>query len=187
MGGRLWGDIHLSWELLRVLSRQSLLPWICIGDFNEVLYSTEIKGGSRAQWQMNNFQAAVDDCGLRDISWEGYQFTYDNGQVRDANRQCMLDRAMGTSAWLDMFPYAKLLHLDREWSDHAPIKLVFDKRDASAIRKRRFRFEQIWVGEEGCKDAVVLGVEKGSGELVRTISACPKLRVLSQNIKIKVH
>ncbi|XP_074265989.1 uncharacterized protein LOC141588446 [Silene latifolia] len=79
-------DRHLSWELLRVLNRQSSLPWICVGDFNEVLYSTEMKGGSRAQWQMNNFQAAVDECGLRDVSWEGYQFTWDNGQVGDANR-----------------------------------------------------------------------------------------------------
>ncbi|XP_074266567.1 uncharacterized protein LOC141589844 [Silene latifolia] len=116
-------DRHLSWELLRVLSRQSSLPWICVGDFNEVLYSTEIKGGSRPQWQMNNFQAHVDDCGLRDVVWEGYQFTFDNGQVGDANWQSMLDRAMCTRNWMDMFPYAKLFHLDREWSDHTPIKL----------------------------------------------------------------
>ncbi|XP_074278126.1 uncharacterized protein LOC141601726 [Silene latifolia] len=161
---------HLLWELLRVLSRQSSLPWICVGDFNEVLYSTEMKGGSRPQWQMNNFQAVVDDCGLRDETWEGYMFTFDNGQVGDDNRQSMLDRAMGTSAWIDMFPYAKLFYLEREWSDHAPIRLVLDRRVVGGLRKHRFRFEQIWVGEEGCEEAVIRGVEKGNDNLGRTIS-----------------
>ncbi|XP_074265127.1 uncharacterized protein LOC141587551 [Silene latifolia] len=142
-------DRHLSWELLKVLEKQSTLPWLCIGDFNEILYSTEMKGGSRAQWQMNNFQAAVDECGLKDVGWEGYMFSFDNGQSGDANRQSRIDRAMSTEAWLDLFPYAKLINLDREWSDHAPIKLVFDRREACHTVKRRFKFEQIWVGEEG--------------------------------------
>ncbi|XP_074293371.1 uncharacterized protein LOC141620384 [Silene latifolia] len=133
-----------------------------------------MKGGSRPQWQMNNFQAAVDDCGLRDVTWEGYQYTFDNGQVGDDNRQSMLDRAMGTSAWIDMFPYAKLFHLEQEWSDHAPIRLVLDRRVAGGLRKHRFRFEQIWVGEEGCEEAVIRGVEKGNGNLGRTISECAK-------------
>ncbi|XP_074318255.1 uncharacterized protein LOC141655056 [Silene latifolia] len=167
-------DRHLSWELLRVLSRQSSLPWICIGDFNEILYSTEMKGGSRAQWKMNNFQSAVDDCEHRDVSWEGYQFTWDNGQAREANRQCMLDRAMCTSSWLDMFSYARLFHLDREWSDHAPIKLYCDRRDVKGNGRRRLRFEQIWVGEEGCEDAVGRGVEMGRGNLVESLKACAK-------------
>ncbi|XP_074298528.1 uncharacterized protein LOC141629421 [Silene latifolia] len=95
-------DRHLSWELLRVLARQSELPWVCIGDFNEILFSTEMKGGSRPQWQMNNFQAAVDDCGAG----------------------------------------------------------------------RAFKFEQIWVGAEGCKEAVTRGVEKGHGELVSVLREC---------------
>ncbi|XP_074300496.1 uncharacterized protein LOC141631773 [Silene latifolia] len=118
-------DCHLSWELLRLLNTKSSLPWLYIGDFNEILYSTEMKGGSQPQWQMNNFHAAMDECGLR-VSWEGYQFTFDNGQRGDANRQCVLDRAMGTNSWFELFPYAKLFHLVREWSNHAPIRLVLD-------------------------------------------------------------
>ncbi|XP_074306460.1 uncharacterized protein LOC141641707 [Silene latifolia] len=89
---------HLSWELLQLLSRQSTLPWLCIGDFNEILFSTEMKGSSRPQRQMINFQRAVDECGLRDVAWEGYQFTFDNGQSGEANRQSMIDRAMCTAA-----------------------------------------------------------------------------------------
>ncbi|XP_074297688.1 uncharacterized protein LOC141628442 [Silene latifolia] len=87
-------DRHLSWQQLRILASTSLLPWMCLGDFNEILYSTEMKGGSRMQWQMNNIRDAVDECGLRDLPYEGYAFTFDNGQAGDANRQCRLDRAM---------------------------------------------------------------------------------------------
>ncbi|XP_074287942.1 uncharacterized protein LOC141613105 [Silene latifolia] len=165
-------DRHLSWELLRVLARQSTLPWVCIGDFNEILFSTEMKGGSRPQRQMNNFQAAVDDCGLRDITWEGYNFSFDNGQAGDDNRQCMLDRAMCTNEWLEIFPFAKLFYLEREWSDHAPIKLCLNYRELSKGSGRAFKFEQIWVGTEGCEDAIRRGVEKGHEELVNVLREC---------------
>ncbi|XP_074309541.1 uncharacterized protein LOC141644025 [Silene latifolia] len=167
-------DRHLSWELLRLLHHQSAHPWVCIGNFNEIFYFTEMKGGSRAQWQMNNFQSAIDDCGLRDVPWEGYKFTFDNGQSGDANRQCRLDRALCTETWLDLFPYARLFHLDREWSDHAPLRLAFDRREIGSKTRSRFRFEQIWVGEEGCEEAIIRGVEKGQEDLVDSLRACGK-------------
>ncbi|XP_074301077.1 uncharacterized protein LOC141632430 [Silene latifolia] len=46
-----------------------------------------MRGGERAQWQMNNFRSAVEDCGLRDLDYEGHAFTYNNGQEGDDNRQ----------------------------------------------------------------------------------------------------
>ncbi|XP_074315637.1 uncharacterized protein LOC141651842 [Silene latifolia] len=91
-----------------------------------------MKGESRAEWQISNFHDAVDECGLRDIPWEGYKFTFDNGQAGSAKRQSMLDRAMCTGQWSD-------------------------------------RFEQIWVGEEGCEEVVVRGLENGRGDLVSTL------------------
>ncbi|XP_074271638.1 uncharacterized protein LOC141595569 [Silene latifolia] len=87
-------------------------------------------------------------------SW-GYAFTYDNGQAEEDNRQSRLDRALCNEAWSNSFPRAKLIHLDREWSDHAPIKLLLNRRDERESRGQRlFRFEQIWVGEEGCEDTI---------------------------------
>ncbi|XP_074314685.1 uncharacterized protein LOC141649916 [Silene latifolia] len=131
-------------------------------------------GGSRPQRQMNNFRDAIDDCGLKDVPWEGYNFSFDNGQAGEANRQCMLDRALCTAAWTDLFPFARLIYLAREWSDHAPIKLVLNRRDIEEPRPRKFRFEQIWVGAEGCSDAVERGVEKGGGNLVRILQECAR-------------
>ncbi|XP_074300649.1 uncharacterized protein LOC141631948 [Silene latifolia] len=89
-------DMHLSWDLLRLLASESAGPWLCVGDYNEVLFSSEMKGGESAQWQMNNFRDAVDECGLRDIPSEGYAFTFDNGQSSEDNRQSRINRAMAT-------------------------------------------------------------------------------------------
>ncbi|XP_074293679.1 uncharacterized protein LOC141620804 [Silene latifolia] len=125
---------------------------MCLGDYNEVIFSNEKRGGERAQWQMNNFRDAVDECRLRDISYEGYEFTFDNGQSGEDNRQSRIDRAMATDDWFDLFPYGRLFHLDREWSDHALLKVVFDRRiREEGGRRRKFRFEHVWVGRKGVK------------------------------------
>ncbi|XP_074277371.1 uncharacterized protein LOC141601009 [Silene latifolia] len=133
-----------------------------------------MKGGSRAQWQMNNFQAVVDCCGLKDVAWDGYQFTFDNGQAGEANRQSMIDRAMCSESWLELFPYARLHHLEREWSDHAPINLIFDRREIGGKTRSRFRFEQIWVGEPGSEEAVEKGMARGHGNLVECLRECAR-------------
>ncbi|XP_074293349.1 uncharacterized protein LOC141620351 [Silene latifolia] len=175
-GWPMLSDRHLSWELLRVLGdNNGDIPWLCIGDFNEILYGTKMKGGVRPQWQMNNFRDAVDDCGLRDVGFEGYEFTYDNGQVGDDNRQSRIDRDMGNDKWFNMFPRAKLVHMDREWSDHAPIKVVLQPRMDKEVRGGRlFRLEQIWVGEDGCEDTIRKAWATGSGELIDAVSDCAK-------------
>lgn len=37
---------HRSWDCLRWLNTQSSLPWLCVGDFNEVLLASEQFGGA---------------------------------------------------------------------------------------------------------------------------------------------
>ncbi|XP_074278207.1 uncharacterized protein LOC141601801 [Silene latifolia] len=165
------GAIHRDVTML--LAEEDHSSWLCLGDFNEILYASEMRGGSRAQWQMNNFREAVDVCGLCDLSFEGYEFTYDNGQGEVDNRQCRFDRAMKTEAWSDQFPYAKLYHLNREWSDHAPIMVKLDGRDVGEVDSRKqFRFEQIWVGEEGCEDTIRRVWDIGDCDVLETISRC---------------
>ncbi|XP_074321400.1 uncharacterized protein LOC141657899 [Silene latifolia] len=86
----------------------------------------------------------------------------------------MINRAICTGSWVELFPYAKLIHLTREWSDHAPIKLLFDKRVTGLEDKRNFKFEQIWLGEEGCEEEVRCGVSKGGGVLGEAIKCCAR-------------
>ncbi|XP_074289571.1 uncharacterized protein LOC141614725 [Silene latifolia] len=173
-----WPAVHeryLSWELLRSLAAESRIPWLCVGDFNEILYAHEMKGGNRAQRQMNNFREAVDVCELSDLGFEGYEFTFDNGQAGMDNRQCRLDRAFSTEGWRDFYPYAKVINMTREWSDHSPVKVVLDGRERiDGPRMRNFRFEQIWVGEEGCEDAIKKTWEEEDWNVVDTIARCAR-------------
>ncbi|KAH9648318.1 reverse transcriptase domain-containing protein [Citrus sinensis] len=67
-----------SWELLRSLSSISSLPWVCIGDFNDLLHNSEKRGGCQhPNWKLKGFRDAVSDPGLVDLSMEGYQYTWE--------------------------------------------------------------------------------------------------------------
>ncbi|KAK3194206.1 hypothetical protein Dsin_025516 [Dipteronia sinensis] len=57
----------------------SSLPWLCIGDFNEVLHSAEKHGGPPRQRRLiEDFREAVDDCELMDMGFRGPGFTWSN-------------------------------------------------------------------------------------------------------------
>lgn len=52
------------------------LPWLCAGDFNEVLHATEQFGGrGRTERQMEDFREAVEECGFVDLGFIGLPYT----------------------------------------------------------------------------------------------------------------
>ncbi|XP_027086733.2 uncharacterized protein [Coffea arabica] len=64
-----------SWDSLCQLSSQSRLPWLCIGDYNEVLNQSEFEGsGPRNNWQIMNFRQALMDSNLHDVGYEVFSF-----------------------------------------------------------------------------------------------------------------
>jgi hypothetical protein len=71
-----WEDKYKTWDKLRELNNNSDLPWVVIGDFNEILFSHEKEGGNpRPQPYMQNFREALMDCNLEDIGFMGDPFT----------------------------------------------------------------------------------------------------------------
>lgn len=54
-----------SWALLKHLCLKLDLPWICVGDFNEIVRAEEKLGGARRrERQMTDFRDALDYCGF---------------------------------------------------------------------------------------------------------------------------
>ena len=65
-----------SWSLLVNLSTRCELPWVCMGNFNEICHRGEkIGGGERPEWQMRAFLSAINKSKLRDMGFVGLEFT----------------------------------------------------------------------------------------------------------------
>jgi hypothetical protein len=65
-----------SWALLRCLSRIVPDPWLCVGDFNEIISSSKkFSSAYRPPRQMQEFQRALDDSNLTDLGFSGPRFT----------------------------------------------------------------------------------------------------------------
>ena len=59
-----------SWCLLAFLHSQYQLPWLCLGDFNEILSITKKAGGAtRPQQQMEGFRTVVNFWGFLDLGY----------------------------------------------------------------------------------------------------------------------
>ncbi|GAA0174134.1 hypothetical protein LIER_41668 [Lithospermum erythrorhizon] len=114
-----------SWELMRHIDSLSQLPIVFIGDFNEVLKASEhvSQRTFRPTWQMNNFNQAVKDCGMFDIGFKGYPYTWSNNFIAPFSTRARLDRALAGKDWSSLFPEAELQHGSTYHSDHLPLKL----------------------------------------------------------------
>ena len=61
-----------SWELLKFFRREFDNPWLCAGDFNEVLCSSEQFGGNeREDWKMGGFIDTFEECRFSDLGYSG--------------------------------------------------------------------------------------------------------------------
>lgn len=147
-----------SWSMLRRLSGMSSFPWICLGDFNEVLDVSEKVGGLPKDWKfLAGFREALDDCGLEDLGFCGPQFTWCNKREGVDLIMERLDRCTGSLDWKMLFPNFEVSHRDFWWSDHCPI--IMDCKDnlasnVDASRRRRFHFEECWVEDPACSDLI---------------------------------
>jgi hypothetical protein len=137
---------YRSWDLLKLLSTKSSLPWLCAGDFNEVLHAEEQFGGQgRTERQMEGFREEVDVCGFVDLGFIGLPYTWDNQQRDSANIKCRLDRGFANGDFLDLFQSVKVWHVQTAESDHCALVLECLKRQHRRARRRRgFCYENMW-------------------------------------------
>ena len=130
---RFYGDpnpfhgIH-SWNLLRRICEFHIGPWLCGGDFNEVLNIEEkLARNDKRDNMVDNFREAVDDYGMEDLRFEGECFTQSNKCDEDLVLECLADRCFGNRKWLERFWEVKVLHLDFWCSNHMPLLIYFNE------------------------------------------------------------
>ena len=94
---------------------------MCVGDFNEIIGSSEKLGGSnKSQAQMQLFQDVVDECDFIDLGFSGHRFTWQKHFSTGHSIREWLDRALATNDWLLRFASTKVQHLTTDSSNHYP-------------------------------------------------------------------
>ncbi|XP_074378295.1 uncharacterized protein LOC141719822 [Apium graveolens] len=99
---------------------------------------------------MEGFRKTIEDCNLLDLGYQGEWFTWEKSRGTVRWMQERLDRGLANKEWMELFP--------------------------SAIVKR-FRFENIWIKEDECRNLVLEywnGIE-GSNIMDKMAFVCSKL------------
>ncbi|TXG57064.1 hypothetical protein EZV62_018377 [Acer yangbiense] len=169
-----------SWELLRRLRSVDDFSWLCGGDFNEILRVKEKSGGSnKSILGICQFREVIDDCNLVDLGFEGPKMTWNNRRDGDNNVQERIDRMLADTAWIDLFPGARVQHLGYNSSDHRPLLLSFADgfQGARKTNRKPFKFEHFWLKEEECSKVIreawnLLEVPHSLGDLERKLMFC---------------
>lgn len=103
------------------------LPWLCMGDFNEVLYLWEKASKREADRHRTvAFRDFLDSCSLMDLDSKCCKFTWTNNREGADLVKKRLDRALCNWPWRIQFPSAKVFALPVIGSDHSPLLLTLE-------------------------------------------------------------
>ncbi|KAF5449841.1 hypothetical protein F2P56_030246 [Juglans regia] len=165
---------YLTWNLMRTLCPSTSGPWLVGGDFNEVLYLHEKRGGRPWPYaQLENFRAVMEDCALQDLGFQGPRFTWCNGRTGIQRISERLDRFFGNQQLWEVFPKERVRHGVITYSDHLPILFETGLPLIRGKHPKKFRFEVMWVGEEKC--AQIIEREWGSARNSNNMEVVSKL------------
>jgi hypothetical protein len=117
-----WDHKDQTWGALCSLHGSSSLPWLALGDFNEILFHHEKEGGrarlrdiykhSKMLWRTVVLQTLV----IPETFSPGK-----GGKIRER-----LDRGVANPEWNIMFPNARLVNGKMVKSDHRPLTVNMD-------------------------------------------------------------
>ncbi|KAL6342463.1 hypothetical protein AAG906_011153 [Vitis piasezkii] len=98
------------------------------GDFNELMHQSEKRGNHPHPGSLiEAFRQAVTDCGLSDLGYVGYAYTWERGRGTTRWVEERLDRALVSADWKHLFNQSRLIHLSVSTSDHLPVLLELRK------------------------------------------------------------
>lgn len=142
---------HL-WEDLWEISKNTSLPWMLAGDFNDIKDPSEQKGGNFAnENKCRKFFDNINRCKLIDLGSEGPRYTWKGPITQHASRLFKkLDRGLCNVDWRTTFQEAVVTVGTRVQSDHHPLIISLTGKQKS-FGERPFRFEAAWLKHQDFK------------------------------------
>ncbi|CAL9001792.1 unnamed protein product [Prunus brigantina] len=125
------------WKYFDGLAAVCNLPWLLLGDFNDIVCGEEKLGGNFIEW--------IDRNHLIDLGFSGANFTWCNKRGEEDIIWKRLDRGLCNIDWRFLFSEAHLSHLPRVNSDHCPIMVKFFSNHLPATKSMPFRFQAMWL------------------------------------------
>ncbi|KAA3466354.1 reverse transcriptase [Gossypium australe] len=179
-------DKNTVWDLLKGLSHGNYYPWLVAGDFNEILFGNEKKGGGvRDQGRMDVFRDTLEECQLIDIGYSGTWFTWERGNLPETNIRERLDRGVANEEWISLFPMGHVQHLPYSMSDHCPLLICTDHLIQKFWRKK-FHFESWWMLEESSEKVIKEAWKTSSESLMEKLECVQsKLKLWARSLKLR--
>jgi hypothetical protein len=144
-----------AWSLLRHLKSLVLVPWLCAGDFNEILdHSEKIGGRRRPNFLMDNFKSTLEFCDLHEVECRGPRCTWNNGREGINFTMEKLDRVFANHEWLTRYPKVEISLEGAIFSDHLPILINMAGSKVMRRKGRGFRYEATWAEKKECKEII---------------------------------
>ena len=101
------------------------------------------------------FRHTLLQCGLVDLGFRGYRFTWRNGRFGAKFVEERLDRFVATPERREMFPRAMVHRLAVSYTDHGLVLLDMAPSNHPQHQRHRIqRFEEKWVTHPDCENII---------------------------------
>ncbi|KAJ1376001.1 Endonuclease/exonuclease/phosphatase superfamily [Sesbania bispinosa] len=157
-------------QLIQRLAGECDNTWVLFGDYNLIGSPNEKKGGRMVSLNScDEVQQCYQQCGLIDMGFEGYPFTWTNGRVGVDAVEQRLDKCFATENFLSNFQQYHVSHLGRLHSDHNPLLITWAQchDDPKAKKDGIFRFEKAWKDDARFESCIVRSWRRG-------VATCPE-------------
>ena len=129
--------------MIRSLARGFSNSLLCGGDFNDLAFQLEKRGGApHPNWCLEGFRQTLSECMLQDLGLVGHQFTWERGKGSNSLVEEWLDRVTANGGWRTLFSQARVVNVESFCSDYSILVLETRPR-VHYSGLRRFKFENV--------------------------------------------
>ncbi|XP_022889220.1 uncharacterized protein LOC111404680 [Olea europaea var. sylvestris] len=137
------------WNNIMEFNAQVSLPWMILGDYNNVLkFDENCNGADVTPYKIKDFENCCLHVGLTDVRSIGCYYTWTNNSV-----WTKIDRAMVNDIWVQNGACVDANFLPSKClSDHSPC--IVSIHDRVGGTKKPFKFFNMWTKHENLRDLI---------------------------------